>query len=78
MPAKKYSRIGMIARWKPVHIGHAAILRALCNSREAALIGVGEVQIATTRATRSRSMKRATYFLVLAEFSNFQIIRSRS
>ena len=31
----------MVARWKPVHLGHAAVLRALCDRGEQALIGVG-------------------------------------
>lgn len=33
--------IGMIARWKPVHLGHAAILRALRRHAEHVLVGVG-------------------------------------
>jgi nicotinamide mononucleotide adenylyltransferase len=34
-------RIGMIARWKPVHIGHSAILEALVARARHALIGIG-------------------------------------
>jgi cytidyltransferase-like protein len=36
-----FKTIGMIARWKPVHLGHAAILRALRNHAEQAIIGIG-------------------------------------
>jgi nicotinamide-nucleotide adenylyltransferase len=35
------ARIGMVARWKPVHHGHAAVLRALCDGAATALVGVG-------------------------------------
>jgi nicotinamide-nucleotide adenylyltransferase len=35
------SRIGMVARWRPVHLGHAPILRALCDRAAYALIGIG-------------------------------------
>jgi nicotinamide-nucleotide adenylyltransferase len=35
------ARIGMVARWKPVHLGHAAVLRALCETGERATIGIG-------------------------------------
>jgi nicotinamide-nucleotide adenylyltransferase len=35
------TRIGMIARWKPVHIGHALILNALCATAQHAFIGIG-------------------------------------
>jgi nicotinamide-nucleotide adenylyltransferase len=41
MPAKLYQRIGMIARWRPVHVGQAAVLRALGQSAEYVLIGIG-------------------------------------
>ena len=31
----------MVARWKPVHLGQAAVLRALCSGAGHVLIGVG-------------------------------------
>lgn len=31
----------MVARWKPVHLGHAAVLRGLCGRAGQALIGIG-------------------------------------
>jgi nicotinamide-nucleotide adenylyltransferase len=37
----KAGRIGMVARWRPVHLGQAAVLHALCERAEQALIGVG-------------------------------------
>ncbi|KAA0272957.1 MAG: hypothetical protein EDM79_10730 [Chloroflexi bacterium] len=36
-----FKRIAMIARWKPVHLGQAGVLGALCNRAEEVLIGVG-------------------------------------
>jgi nicotinamide mononucleotide adenylyltransferase len=36
-----FNRIGMIARWKPVHLGQAAVLHELCTHAENALIGIG-------------------------------------
>lgn len=74
MPAKKYSRIGMIARWKPVHLGHAAILRAVCNSGEAALIGVGSSNRYNARNPFTLVETQDMIQLVLTEFSNYQII----
>ncbi len=35
------TRIAMIARWKPVHLGHAAVLHALLDRAESVIIGVG-------------------------------------
>lgn len=34
-------RIGMVARWRPVHLGQAAVLNALCDTAEQAFIGIG-------------------------------------
>ncbi len=74
MPTKKYSRIGMIARWKPVHVGHAAILRAVCNNGEEALIGIGSSNRYNARNPFTLDETRDMIQLVLAGFSNYQII----
>jgi len=34
-------RIGLVARWKPVHNGHAAMLEALCEKSHHVVIGLG-------------------------------------
>jgi nicotinamide mononucleotide adenylyltransferase len=39
--ATRFARLGMIARWRPVHRGHLAVLRALCDAAAEALIGIG-------------------------------------
>mgnify|MGYP002750839863 CR=1 FL=1 len=39
--SERFERIGMVARWRPVHLGHAPILRALCDRATHALIGIG-------------------------------------
>ena len=31
----------MVARWRPVHLGHAAVLRALCARADDVVIGIG-------------------------------------
>lgn len=40
LPAR-IPRLGMIARWKPVHLGHAAVLEALVERAEQVWIGIG-------------------------------------
>ena len=37
----RVSRIAMIARWKPVHLGHAAVLEALADRADHAIVGIG-------------------------------------
>jgi nicotinamide mononucleotide adenylyltransferase len=36
-----FNRIGMIARWQPLHRGHSPVLHALCEHAGHALIGIG-------------------------------------
>lgn len=38
---RSVARLGMIARWQPVHQGNAAVLRGVCGFSEQALIGIG-------------------------------------
>ncbi len=38
---ERFDSIGMVARWQPVHHGHALVLRALCDRADQALIGIG-------------------------------------
>ena len=38
---KKFGKIGMVARWKPVHLGHQVVLRGMCDRAESVLIGIG-------------------------------------
>jgi len=38
---ERFARVGMVARWRPPHLGHAAVLRALCEQAGQAFIGVG-------------------------------------
>jgi nicotinamide-nucleotide adenylyltransferase len=37
----RLGRLGMVARWKPVHLGHAAVLEALLDQAEEVVIGIG-------------------------------------
>jgi nicotinamide-nucleotide adenylyltransferase len=74
MPNKKFSRIGMIARWKPVHLGHAAILQALCNNGAEAQIGVGSSNRYNARNPFTLEESSEMIRLVIAEFSNYRII----
>lgn len=40
IPAR-VGRLAMVARWKPVHLGHAAILEALADRADRVTIGIG-------------------------------------
>lgn len=36
-----FARVAMVARWKPVHVGQAAVLRALCRGAGEVWLGIG-------------------------------------
>jgi len=67
-------KIGMIARWRPVHLGHEAILRALCRGGGQVLIGIGSSNRYNLRNPFTLEETRRMIELVLAGFDNYQII----
>lgn len=48
-------RAAMIARWKPVHLGHAVVLRTLSGICEELVIGLGSSNIVDARSPFSAS-----------------------
>ena len=37
----RFGRVGIVARWQPVHCGHTPVLRAICDRASQALVGIG-------------------------------------
>lgn len=69
----RFGRVGMVARWKPVHLGHAAVLRALCESANEALIGVGSSNRYSLRSPFTYEETAEMIRAVLAGRENFSI-----
>ena len=38
---ERFETVGMVARWRPVHLGHAAVLDGLCGAAERVILGIG-------------------------------------
>ena len=66
--------IGMIARWKPVHLGHAAILRALHSNAESILIGIGSSNRYNLRNPFTLEETKDMLNLVLDEPNSYTLI----
>ncbi len=64
----------MVARWRPVHRGHAAVLRALCASGEETLIGIGSANRYNVRNPFTLEETRDMLELVLGEFEGYKLI----
>jgi nicotinamide-nucleotide adenylyltransferase len=69
-----FARVGMIARWRPVHRGHAPVLRALCDRAEHALIGIGSANEYSLRNPFTLEETMDMIRLVLAGRSNYRLI----
>jgi nicotinamide-nucleotide adenylyltransferase len=79
MPLQKqtidhFDRIGMIARWRPVHRGHLPVLRALCERASHALIGIGSSNRYDLRNPFTLDETSAMIELVLSDYANYTLI----
>jgi nicotinamide-nucleotide adenylyltransferase len=64
----------MIARWQPVHLGHAPILRALCDRAAKVLVGIGSSNTYTVRNPFTLDERIDMIELVLADQENYSLI----
>ncbi len=69
-----FKKIGMIARWKPVHIGQAMVLRALCDHAEHAFIGIGSSNRYNARNPFSLEETQDMLHLALHGCGNYTLI----
>jgi nicotinamide-nucleotide adenylyltransferase len=72
--AKHFGRIGMVARWQPVHRGHVPVLRALCDRASQALIGIGSSNRYDLRNPFTLEERIDMVRLALAEHTNYSLI----
>lgn len=71
---KRFGRIGMVARWRPVHLGQAPVLRALCDQADHALIGIGSANRYNLRNPFTVAETMEMIRLVLPGRKNFTLI----
>jgi nicotinamide-nucleotide adenylyltransferase len=67
-------RIGMIARWRPVHLGHAAVLRALSDSAREAVVGIGSSNRYDIRSPFTAEETADMIRLVLGRRTNVRLV----
>ena len=64
----------MIARWKPLHLGHAAVLRALASRADEVLVGIGSSNRVNVRNPFSAGETRAMLALALEEAAHVTVV----
>lgn len=73
-PTTHFHRLGMVARWQPVHRGHVLVLRALCRRSDQALIGIGSANRQNLRSPFTLEETQAMIRLVLADREDYDLI----
>lgn len=71
---ERFERIGMVARWRPVHRGHVPVLHALCDRAAQALIGIGSANRYDLRNPFTLDETMDMIRLVLAGRENYVLI----
>lgn len=69
-----FTCIGMVARWKPVHLGHLPVLHGLCTQAEHALIGIGSANRYNARNPFTLEETEMMLRLALAGYDNYTLI----
>lgn len=73
-PKKPFQRIGMVARWRPVHLGHVPVLRGLCDAADHALIGIGSANRYNARNPFTLDETIDMIRLILGKRDNYTLI----
>jgi nicotinamide-nucleotide adenylyltransferase len=64
----------MVARWRPVHLGHALVLHALCDAADHATIAIGSANRYNARNPFTLDETRAMIQGVLAGRDNYTLV----
>jgi nicotinamide-nucleotide adenylyltransferase len=70
----RFGRVGMVARWQPVHRGHVPVLRALCDRASQAFIGIGSSNRHNLHNPFTIEETKDMIRLVLADRENYTLI----
>ncbi len=71
---ERATHIAMVARWKPVHLGHAAVLHALLDRSERVTLGIGSANRRDADNPFSADETARMIHAVLAGRSGYEIV----
>ncbi|MCC7541571.1 MAG: hypothetical protein IT379_35460 [Deltaproteobacteria bacterium] len=66
-------RVAMIARWKPVHLGHAAVLEGLARAGRHVVVGIGSSNVYDARNPFTAGETRSMLALVLGDLPHVEV-----
>jgi nicotinamide-nucleotide adenylyltransferase len=73
--AARFGRVGLVARFKPVHVGHAAVLRGLLARAQHVRIGIGSANAYDLRNPWTAAESAAMLALVTPEQANLEVVQ---
>ncbi len=74
MSPPRLAALGMVARWKPVHLGHAAVLRGLLAAAPRVVLGIGSANRYDVRSPFTPAETRDMIRLVIGEAPGVAIV----
>lgn len=74
MSPPRLAALGMVARWKPVHLGHAAVLRGLMAAAPRVVLGIGSANRYDVRSPFTPAETRDMIRLVIGEAPGVAIV----
>jgi nicotinamide-nucleotide adenylyltransferase len=70
---KRERVVAVLGRWQPVHLGHQAVLEALCERFERVVIGVGSADTHDYRSPFSLAEVSDMLHLSLKDYNNYEL-----
>ena len=64
----------ILGRWQPVHLGHQAVLRSLCETYARVVVGIGSSNVDDYRSPFSVSAVEAMLRIALAGLDNYSLV----
>lgn len=73
-PLPVVDRVAMIARWKPVHRGHAAVLEGLSRAARHVVVGIGSSNVYDVKNPFTADETRAMLRVVIGDAPHVEIV----
>jgi nicotinamide-nucleotide adenylyltransferase len=70
----QFDRVGIVARWQPVHLGHVPVLHGLCRRSRNVVIGIGSSNKYDYRNPFSLEERTEMLEMILQGWENYSLI----
>jgi len=67
-------KVGLIGRWKPLHLGGFSLLEAICENSDSPIIGIGSTNNHNLRSPFTADETEEMLRISLSKYQNFRIV----